>query len=98
MILTAVLCSQCTVITVRRITSGELLKCRKGLHSAEGYGTPAPAQADFLWHRHVRLCHRFGWLGGIIWEIPAKTLHQCAIEFPMAGNRGRDSHVCEPRC
>ncbi len=35
------------IITARRITSGELLKYRKGLCIARGYGTPFPGSSRF---------------------------------------------------
>jgi len=35
------------IITVRRMTSGELLKYRKGLRIAEGYETPLPGSSQF---------------------------------------------------
>jgi hypothetical protein len=35
------------IITVRRMTSGELLKYRKGLCIAEGYGTPVSGSSQF---------------------------------------------------
>jgi hypothetical protein len=35
------------IITARRITSGELLKQRKGLRIARGYGTSLPGSSPF---------------------------------------------------
>ncbi len=35
------------IITVSRITSGELLKYRKGLRIVRGYGSPRPASSQF---------------------------------------------------
>jgi len=35
------------IMTVRRMTSGELLKYRKGLRIAGGYGPPLPGSSQF---------------------------------------------------